>query len=262
MLSSSSRVTSTRSPSAPPQRLGGVRRERLGDDQPDGRGVPAAGELERGPAGDQAAVVDDVDPVGEALGLLHVVRGQHDGDAGAAELLEQLPRRTTGGRVHAGGRLVDERDLGTPDDRHRESEPLLLAPREPSVRRAPALAEPEPLGQRVEVERVGVQPGDVAQHLVGPHTAPRPAPLEHHADPGEQRAPVGHRVEPEHPHRARVRAPVALGGLERRGLPGAVGSEHRGDRAAVDAQRQPVDGDLVAVPHDQSVDRDGRGPRG
>ena len=55
----------------------------------------------------------------------------------------------------------------------------------------------------------------------------------------------------------RVRAAVALAGLERGGLAGAVGSEHGGDRVPLDLERQPVDGDLVAVPHHQAVDDDG-----
>ncbi len=50
------------------------------------------------------------------------------------------------------------------------------------------------------VERVGVQPGDVPQHLVGADTGPGAALLEHHADPGEQGPPVAARVEPEHAH--------------------------------------------------------------
>ena len=127
---------------------GASARERPGHHQPDRRRVPAAGELERRTAGDQAAVVDDVDPVGEALGLVHVVRGEHDGDAGGAQLLEQLPGGTPGGGVHAGGRLVDEHDLRTADDRHRQAEPLLLAAGEPSVRRPAAVAEAEPVGEQ------------------------------------------------------------------------------------------------------------------
>ncbi len=142
-------------------------------------------------------MVDDVDPVREPLGLLHVVRREHDRHAGAAELLEQLPRRTPGRRVHAGGRLVDEHDLGSADDRHREPEPLLLAAGEPAVRRAAALGEAEPVGECVEVERVGVQARDVAQHLVGADAAPGAAALEHHPDPGEQVASLPDRVEAE-----------------------------------------------------------------
>ena len=90
------------------QRLGSAVGERLGDDQPD-RGGAATGELERSAGRDHPAAVDDVDVVGEALGLVHVVRGEYDGHAVGAQLLEQLPRRTTAGRVHPRGRLVHER---------------------------------------------------------------------------------------------------------------------------------------------------------
>ena len=44
-------------------------------------------------AGDDAAAVDDRDPVAELLGLLEIVRGQHDGDAAAVELLHVGPER-------------------------------------------------------------------------------------------------------------------------------------------------------------------------
>ena len=125
--------------------------------------------------------------VGEPLGLVHVVRGEHDRDAVVAQLLEQLPDGAADAGVEAGGGLVDEHQLGAADQRHRQAEPLLLAAGEPAVRRAAAVAEAEPLDQQPDVERVGVQPGDVAQHLDRPDAAPRAAALEHHADAGEQR---------------------------------------------------------------------------
>ena len=50
--------------------------------------------------------------------------------------------------------------------------------------------EPEPLAEGVDVERVGVQGGDVPQHLHRVHPAPRAALLEHHADAGEQLPPL------------------------------------------------------------------------
>ena len=243
------------------QRLGGVGGERPGHHQPDRRRAATPGELERRTAGDEAAVVDDVDVVCEALGLVHVVRGQHDRHAGGAQLLEELPRRAARGRVHAGRRLVDEDDLGPADDGHRQGEALLLAAGEPAVGRAAALAEPQPVGEGLDVERMGVQPRDVAQHLVGVHPAPRAAVLEHHTDAGEQRTAVTDGVEPEHPDRARVWGAVALGGLQGRGLTGTVGAEDGGDRRRLHGQRQVVDGDLVAVAHHQVLDGDGRGWR-
>ena len=188
------------------ERLAGAGRERLGHHQPDRRHGAAAGQLERRPAGDQPAVVDDVDLVGEPLRLVHVVRGQHHGHAVVAQLLEQLPDGAAHGRVEPGGRLVDEDDLGPPDQGHRQPEPLLLAAREPAVRRPAALGEAEPLLEQRRVQRVRVQGGDVAQHLRRADPAPGAAVLQHHADPGEQLAGLAPRVEPEDPDRARLRA--------------------------------------------------------
>ena len=79
---------------------------------------------------------------------------------------------------------------GRPITRHREGEPLLLAAREPAVRRPPAVLEPEPLDEHRDGQRVRVQRRDVVEHLLGPGAGPGAAGLEHHADAGEQRPPV------------------------------------------------------------------------
>ena len=99
------------------------------------------------PEATSAAAVEDVDDVGEPLGLVHVVGGEHDGDAGAAQLAQELPGRPAGVGVHARGGLVDEDELGSADDRHGQAEPLLLAPGEAAVRRPAALLQPEPLAR-------------------------------------------------------------------------------------------------------------------
>ena len=243
----------------PAQRLGGAVGERPVDDQPDRRGVAAAGQLGRGPGGDQRAAVDDVDAVGQVLGLVHVVGGQHDRDAVGPDLLEHLPRRAPGLGVHAGGRLVDEHQLGSPDERDRQTEALLLAPGQPAVGGPAAVGQAEAVDEHGRVERVRVERGHVLQHLHGAYAAPGAAALQHDADPGEQLRPVALRVEPEHADRAALGRPVALAGLERRGLARAVGSEHGGDRSPRHLERQPVDGHLVAVRHHQTVDLDGGG---
>ena len=144
-----------------------------GDDEPDRAGAGAAGQLERRARGDHPAAVDDVDLVGEPLGLLQVVRGQHRRHPVAAQLLEQRPGVAARLRVHPGGRLVDEEQLRPPDHGHREGEPLLLAAGEPPVRRAPAVAEAEPLDEHRDRQRVRVQRGDVVEHLLGPGTRSR-----------------------------------------------------------------------------------------
>jgi hypothetical protein len=138
----------------------------------------------------------------------------------------------------------------------RNGEQLLLASRQPSVRRLPAPREPQALAQRVDVQRVRVHGGDVPQHLHRVHAAPRAALLEHHADPWEQCLALDPRVQPQHAYVARLRPPVPLAGLKRRGLPGGVRAEHGSDGAAVDRQVETVHGDHVAVRHAESPDRD------
>ena len=90
-----------------------------------------------------------------------------------------------------------------------------------------------------------MQPRDVAEHLHRPDARPGAAVLEHHADAGEQLASLALRVEPEDRDRALLRPAVALAGLQRRGLAGAVGSEHGRDRVPVDGEVEVVDGDLA-----------------
>ena len=51
--------------------------------------------------GDDTACVEDRDPIGEALGLLHQVGDQQDGHAPVADRLDQLPRLAAGLRIEA-----------------------------------------------------------------------------------------------------------------------------------------------------------------
>ena len=100
--------------------------------------------------------VDDRDVVGELLGLVHEVGGEDDRDAVRAQVPDELPGGPAGLRVEAGGRLVQEDQLGAADDGHRQGEPLLLAAGEPPVGRTAAAAEaraarsarPRPAGGR------------------------------------------------------------------------------------------------------------------
>ena len=60
---------------------------------------------------DDLALVDDADAVGHLLGLLDVVRGQDDGDAGGAQRAHHLPHVLAQFDVDARGRLVEKQDL-------------------------------------------------------------------------------------------------------------------------------------------------------
>ena len=57
--------------------------------------------------GDQLAVIN-VGDVAAALGFVHVVRGDEEGDAVAGKFEEEIPELTACDRVDAGGRLVEE----------------------------------------------------------------------------------------------------------------------------------------------------------
>ena len=76
--------------------------------------------------GDDAAVVDDPDAVGEDVGLLEVLRGQEDGHALVLrEPAHLLPERGAALDVEAGRRLVEEEDARVVHEREREVEPAL-----------------------------------------------------------------------------------------------------------------------------------------
>src|SRR6266516_1601383 len=67
--------------------------------------------------------------VGDARGLLHVVRDDHDRVV-ALQLVHQLLDLLRGDRVEGRGGLVEEQDLRLDRDRTRDAEALLLAARE------------------------------------------------------------------------------------------------------------------------------------
>ena len=76
--------------------------------------------------GDDVAVVDDPDAVGEHIGLLQVLRGQEDGHALLLrEPADLAPERVPALRVEPGGRLVEEEDARVVHERQREVEAAL-----------------------------------------------------------------------------------------------------------------------------------------
>src|SRR4051794_2282954 len=81
-------------------------------------------------AGDYLAARDDRHPVGETLRLVHVVGGEEDGLAEVAQTGDRIPGVAAGGGVEAGGRLVEEEQLGVADQGHADVETALLATRE------------------------------------------------------------------------------------------------------------------------------------
>jgi hypothetical protein len=70
------------------------------------------------------AVVDDGESVAEFVGLFHVVGGEDDGDAFAAEASDGFPHGDTALRIEAGAGLVEEEDLGMVGDGARDLQAL------------------------------------------------------------------------------------------------------------------------------------------
>lgn len=84
--------------------------------EPDHRDPVPGPELIRARVGHDLPVIQDDDPVRQALGLIQVVGGQQHGGAPGGQLLDDRPQPAPGLRVQAGGRLVQEQQLGPADD--------------------------------------------------------------------------------------------------------------------------------------------------
>jgi len=76
---------------------------------------------------DLFAIVHNGNALAEALGFVHVMRGEKDGAAGRFELLDQLPKLAAGLRVEAGGGFIEKQKIGIANEGAGESEALLLA---------------------------------------------------------------------------------------------------------------------------------------
>ena len=145
---SSARTTAARSPSSEASRTappfddgdGSPKRLRIarscsssagiGGDRLERRAADLGLQGGRRSLGDDAAVVDDPDAVGEHVGLLEVLGGEEHGDAVVArEPCDLLPERAAALRVEPGRRLVQEQHARPVDERQREVEPALHAAR-------------------------------------------------------------------------------------------------------------------------------------
>lgn len=84
-------------------------------------------ELGAGPLGDDLAVVDDADPVAEALGFLHVVGRVEHGHALGAEVFDAFEDRVSALWVYAHRRLVQYEELRAVQQADTDVEPALHA---------------------------------------------------------------------------------------------------------------------------------------
>ena len=206
--------------------------------------------------GHDAAGVDQGDPVGEALGLLHEVGDEDDRHAAGPDVLDELPGVAPGLRVEARRELVEDRDLGVADEGEGDREPLLLAARQLAELGLALVRQPEVGEQPLAVPRPRVERGIEVDGLPDAHLVRQLALLELDADDATELVAVALRVEAEDADRARVRRAQPADRLDGRGLARAVGAEDGEDLALLDREGHAVDGRAVAVALDEVGDFD------
>jgi hypothetical protein len=118
------------------------------------------------------------------------------------EVPHQRPGFAARDRVEAGGRLVEEDQVGVADDADRDVEPALLAARERGGLLPGLLGQPDHLDDLVDGERIGVEGGEVPEDLAYRQVGEGAATLRYHADAGAPGAVVAGRVLPEHAYLA------------------------------------------------------------
>ena len=119
-------------------------------DRDDEAGAPGLVlELERGALGDDPAVVDDDDAVGELVGLVEVLGREEERRAVADEVAQHAPQLDPAAGVEPGRRLVEEEHRRCRDEAGREVEPATHAAGVVLDDLAARLREREPLEQLV-----------------------------------------------------------------------------------------------------------------
>ena len=76
----------------------------------------------------ESPVIHDRDLLAKLLGLLHIVCGEHDGDAAGVQFTQALVDQRAGMRVDGDGGLVQQEDIRFMDERDHQVEATLVAP--------------------------------------------------------------------------------------------------------------------------------------
>jgi hypothetical protein len=177
------------------------------------------------------------------------------------ELLEppdDAPSRAAGGRVEAGGGLVEEDELGIAYQGERQVEPPPLAAGELLGARVGLLVEADEGDRLGRVARPRVGLGEVLDRLAHRRARVEAAALQHDPDALLEAAVAALGVLAEHAHLAGRAAPVALQDLDGGRLAGPIGPEQAEHLAALDAEGDAAHGLHVAVRLAQFGDLDCR----
>ena len=229
----------------------------VGESVADG-GRPALGAEPLGSGvGDDPPGGEQDQPVGEVVGLVDVVGGEHDGGAGRGQVLDRGPRPPAGFGVEPGGRLVEEQHLGPADDPDGDVDPAALPAREGADPGLGVVDEVDQFEDLADGARCRVEPGEHVEGVSDGELGVEAGRLEHQPDPGPPPAVAAVGVGPEDPDGAAGGGEEAFEHLQGGGLAGPVGPEH-GDQLAVGhLEAHAVDGREVPEALGQPVDDDG-----
>src|SRR6185312_3178720 len=221
-----------------------------------GAAAEALAELPGAALGDDAAAAQDRHAVGQVLGLVHVVGGEEDGLAERLQALDHVPSLTAGGRVEAGGRLVEEDQVGVADDPDRHVDPPFLTAGQGADASVALVAEADQLDRLRDRARCRVEAGEEGDRLAHGPERVELALLEDEADAVAPGAGRGGGVDTEDRDFAAAALAVALEDLDRGRLAGAVGHAEAEDLTGGDLEVDAADGFVLAVGLAQPADAD------
>jgi len=193
-----------------------------------------------GAAGHQPAMRDHGHAIGQRLGLLDVVRGEHDRATLVDQVAQHLPQRFARLQIEAHRRLIEEQQLRPAGNRHGELRLALLAAGQLAVGTVGDLLDTKPLDHGLHVVRARVIAGDLGDELTRPHDAGKIVLLHHDADAPARLDGVGILAE------QFGRALVGILQAEQQGnggrLAGTVRTEQGQHLAAIHRETEPVQG--------------------
>ena len=188
---------------------------------------------------DDAALLQHGHAPAQRLGLLEIMRGQHDGVAVAVEAPDEAPQRLAQFDIDAGGRLVEHDHRRLVHQRLRDQHAALHAAGQRAHVGVRLAGQVEVLHHLVDPRAVVAQ-AEVAR-LHGQRFAHREERVEHqllrhHAQRAACGAVIAADVVAHDARRAAIRAHQSRENADQRGLAGAIGAEQPEKLTAFDAE--------------------------
>ena len=211
--------------------------------------------------GNDLAVVDDHDPVGQVVGLFEVLGGEQHVGAVGDELAHSFPEGDAASRVEPGGRLVEQQDAGTSDEARAEVQAAAHPSGPPAHEPVGGLGEVEPFECRGGAAAgVGGGLAEEAGHdlevLPSGHRFLDRGRLAGEPDQGAHTLRAAQGVDTRDAQRAGIGPGECRHRADEGRLAGAVRPEHGEHAAGRCGQRQPVQGGNLAVALDEAFGLD------